>query len=142
MALLARHADQVKAVVAGHIHNDFHGQSVGGIPLFASPSTVFQFEVSPEGHVSDVYDNINGPAYRLLELDGGEALLAVPGGGGGHVSTSVHRVPMPPHALKAANNSAEGPRMDRAPWPADDEDDVTPSHLKALSAKLNSIAKL
>ena len=105
-SLLATHKAQIAAVVAGHIPHDF-SSSVGGVPLFASPSTVFQFHVSASGAVGE-YDTVNGPAYRVLELHEDGAL-----------QTNVTRVPMPAHALYPANNSSAGPRMAREKWPVD-----------------------
>lgn len=111
--ILVEHNQQVKAVVAGHIHNDFTIRLCGGSgpPLLACPSCVFQFHVDPDGKVGK-QDFVNGPGYRVINctVDAIDMSAAK--------KPMVVRPPLPPKARLPWSVKPEGPRMAHSPWPA------------------------
>lgn len=72
---------QVRAVVWGHIHQDFHGQR-NGVQLLGAPSTCVQFKPNSDRFALDAQP----PGYRWLMLHAD-----------GSVETGIERLPgMPP----------------------------------------------
>ena len=97
---------QIKAVVAGHVHADLTIKTVGGVPIYATPSCVFQSRVSNDGLFLGAPNDIErGPGYRVLDLEPDGTLI-----------TRVVRPPMPAGYAKF-DDLLEGPRMARRAWP-------------------------
>jgi 3',5'-cyclic AMP phosphodiesterase CpdA len=104
--LLEATQGQVVGVVAGHIHADFTASMLGGVPLFTSPSSVFQSRINAEGLLlGSPNDAKLGPGYRVLDL-----------GTDGTLSTRVAR-PLMPARLAQFPELLQGPRMARRDWP-------------------------
>lgn len=77
-AVLAKNGN-VKAVITGHIHQQYE-VDWGGIKVFSTPSTCFQFQENSHQFALST----KKPAYRWLEL--------YPDG---HIETGIHRVDFP-----------------------------------------------
>ncbi|MBC8355852.1 MAG: metallophosphoesterase [Planctomycetes bacterium] len=62
---LATNAPQVKAICAGHVHQD-RQKNIGNLQLFTTPSAVVQFGVNSEEFSLDFIP----PGFRILHLEG------------------------------------------------------------------------
>lgn len=76
-SILEKHP-QVKVIICGHIHQELDVKK-GGLTIFGTPSTCFQFKPNS---ISYEVDN-TAPGYRLLKLHSN-----------GEIKSEVHRVPL------------------------------------------------